>query len=129
MHLSELANMAADLVVNPSWQHDPRAGVTATCPYTNDPFWILKARKGQLQVNRNAGAAFFSRHFRGANAVPPRVPFDKGSNGDSPGTYATEEDAWKDAVRFRLWVELGCVDVKKNWMRWLRITPPGTPRS
>jgi hypothetical protein len=26
--------------------------------------------------------------------------------------YATELDAVKDAVRFRLWAELGCVDLK-----------------
>jgi hypothetical protein len=116
MLLSELAEMAAALVLNETWARDPGAGVSATCPNpsASNPFWILKMKKARkMQVNSNAGATFFSRHFRGANAVPPRVPFDRGNVPDRPGVYATEEDALKDAVRFRLWVEVGFEDVKK----------------
>jgi hypothetical protein len=117
MELSETAERAAAAaaaVADAAWDAEPRAGVQVTCPLPGTPSWILRARvrsghKKGLRINSNASADFLSKHFRRA----PCVPFDRGDVDGRPGVYATEEDALKDAVRFRLWVEVGCVDVEK----------------
>ena len=71
MLLNELADMAAALVLDETWEREPRASVSATCPNPSEsnPFWILKMKARKVQVTAAWGKSTEDLHDRVVEAL------------------------------------------------------------